>query len=54
MKEKWTQRKAVQVMQDWKGCHPCADCKIQYKYYQMEFDHLGKKTCTLGKRKAPP
>src|SRR5208282_4446094 len=41
----WSQRQATLLMQRWKESHPCADCHLFYRYYQMEFDHnpsLGK------------
>lgn len=31
-------------IREYKEKHPCADCKIQYPYYVMDFDHVrGKK-----------
>lgn len=27
---------------------PCADCKIKYPYYVMQFDHLGEELKTAG------
>jgi hypothetical protein len=31
-------------IREYKERHPCADCKIQYPYYVMDFDHVrGKK-----------
>jgi hypothetical protein len=46
-------------LRDIKGRTPCADCKIQYPYYVMDFDHVrGKKHAnvmelvqTLSKKK---
>jgi hypothetical protein len=34
----------AKYIRDYKERHPCADCKIQYPYYVMDFDHVrGKK-----------
>jgi len=29
---------------------PCADCKVQYPYYVMDFDHLGDKKFEISQR----
>lgn len=28
---------------------PCADCKVQYPYYVMDYDHLSDKEFTIAK-----
>jgi hypothetical protein len=30
---------------------PCADCKVNYPFYVMQFDHLRDKTINLSNRK---
>jgi hypothetical protein len=51
----WTTRKAESFAKNWKKEHPlCADCSskhgepVYYKWYQLEFDHVGPKRVTLG------
>jgi hypothetical protein len=30
----------AKYLQDYKEKHPCADCKINFPYYVMDFDHV--------------
>lgn len=52
---RWTQKRAIELMQDWKQSHPCVDCSLRagapafWNYWQMQFDHEpGTKTYNLG------
>src|ERR1022692_1937357 len=47
----WSRRKANLLMRQWKESHPCADCHLFYRYFQLEFDHDPRfiKVCDLGK-----
>ena len=30
----------AKYLQDYKEKHPCADCKLNFPYYVMDFDHV--------------
>lgn len=44
----WRQREAVALMKSWKDNRPCYDCGVPYRYWVLEFDHVGRKTVNLG------
>jgi len=53
-KEKTRQRtrdkrnKIIKYVQEFKSGKICADCKEDYPYWMLEFDHLGDKVFTIG------
>ena len=53
-KEKTRQRakdkrgKITKALQEIRQNTPCTDCKENYPYWVMEFDHLGNKSFTIG------
>ena len=40
--------KIKKFLQEYKQSHPCADCKENYPYWIMEFDHLRDKEFNLS------
>ena len=55
MKSKWSTRKALKLIIEWKESRPCCDCHLFYRYFQIEADHVperGKKIYVLGSRQA--
>jgi hypothetical protein len=40
--------KISKYIQEYKSKHKCADCKEDYPYWIMEFDHLGNKDFTIS------
>jgi len=57
-KEKTRQRtrdkrnKIIKYVQEFKSGKICADCKEDYPYWMLEFDHLGDKSFTIGQFRA--
>lgn len=52
---KWSTRKALKLIIEWKESGPCIDCKFYYRFFQIEADHVperGKKLHVLGSRQA--
>ena len=39
-------------LQEYKQSHPCTDCKENYPYWMMDFDHLHNKTFTISQSSA--
>lgn len=44
---KWKQKRR-ELINSYKD-KPCADCKVEYPYYVMQFDHLGDKLFNIAK-----
>lgn len=42
-------RKLREWLNDLKQASPCADCKISYPYYVMDFDHVGVKNMEINR-----
>lgn len=40
--------KIRKFLQEYKSTHPCKDCKEQYPYWIMQFDHLQNKDFTIA------
>lgn len=40
--------KIRRFLQEYKQSNPCADCKENYPYWMMDFDHLGDKDFTIS------
>lgn len=38
----------VAYIQEYKQSRPCADCRENYPYWVMDFDHIGDKKFTIG------
>lgn len=46
-----TRNKITKYIQEYKSKHVCADCKENYPYWILEFDHLGNKSFTISQYK---
>ena len=40
--------KIIRFLQEYKANKVCADCKENYPYWMLEFDHIGGKTFTIA------
>ena len=49
LKNKLRRDKLREFIKDLKANTPCKDCKVQYPYYVMDFDHLEDKQQIISK-----